>query len=255
MLQVNLNNAVDERNWSLGTISIFRHGKSEANQLGEQWDEEHDLSLFTSKVLSTHDSIWDLTPQGVLQAEALRDWMQEHVGTGTHYFSSPFPRAIRTSLIASGNVWPKIIPSLREQDWGEFSRTNPLEIPDQRADYGQKSKYDAYIRPPNGESLADVYHRLEAFSKMLTSILTDIPSANVWVSCHNGVRRALLFHLRNWPLTLLPKATGPDWDNNNCQVAVFSSDTSGQLTRMINVSPAILTIQSSITSLIPACQE
>ena len=234
------------RTCSVGAISLYRHGESEANSLLDTWYKTGNHKLFTSKVLSTNDSAWVLTSHGTGQAQSLGAWLAKWFPPVNYQYSSPYLRAVQTSTIVHGGTKPLLVPELEEQNWGDLNTKTPEELGDARAVYDAASKLSADARPPGGESFREVYERVAPFAALLINSFAADPSQHIAVSSHYAVRRTLMFHLRGWPLERISEARGIAWKSNNCQIAVFTGDHSGKLNRMINPSPAVLEDISSI---------
>lgn len=224
---------------NMSILSIGRHGESEANARMKIWRHTGDRALFSDEVLNSPDWMWDLTEHGCLQAENVAKWRGQWLDLPDLRFSSPSPRAINTSRIIHGGQEPILLGSLVEQDWGDLNTKHPQEVLCLRKVFDSESMYNPDARPPNGETFREVCERVRPFADWLRILVRDNPLISIDVSCHYGVRRALLFILLGCSFSEYAQAQGPAWKSNNCQVAVLYGDANGRFYKLINVSPAV----------------
>lgn len=165
----------------MGTLVLLRHGQSE-------WNKENRFTGFTDV---------DLSEQGVAEAAAagrkIADLKIDHV------FTSTLKRAYRTAelaMAAAAQTAPETRhDDLRERDYGDLTGLNK---DDMRAKYGEEQvhiwrrSYD--VRPPGGESLADVVARVEPYYRAhIEPLLRD--GKNVLLAAHGNTLRAMLIVL------------------------------------------------------------
>lgn len=165
----------------MGTLVLLRHGQSE-------WNKENRFTGFTDV---------DLSQQGESEAKAAGEKI---AGLKIdHVFTSTLKRAYRTAelaMAAAGQTAPETRhDDLRERDYGDLTGLNK---DDMRAKYGEEQvhiwrrSYD--VRPPNGESLADVVTRVEPYYRAhIEPLLRD--GKNVLLAAHGNTLRAMLIVL------------------------------------------------------------
>lgn len=166
----------------MSTLVLLRHGQS-------VWNKENRFTGFTDV---------DLSEQGEGEARAagakLKSLPLDHV------FTSTLKRAYRTAelaLDASGqtNAPQTRHDDLRERDYGDLTGLNKDEM---RQKYGEEQvhiwrrSYD--VRPPGGESLADVVARVEPYYKSEIAPLLAA-GKNVLIAAHGNTLRAMLIIL------------------------------------------------------------
>jgi len=144
-------------------LLFVRHGRSEGNEAREQ-SKQGDESAYTPAFRARLNREWRLTDLGVSQAQAAGRWISEQVDRpfGGCY-TSEYVRARETAahLGLPEASWVQDI-LLRERSWGRADFVMPeseryelfaKELAARRQD-------PCYWRPPEGESLADVYVRI-----------------------------------------------------------------------------------------------
>lgn len=165
-------------------LVLVRHGESEwnAKSLWTGWTDVH------------------LTERGRGQARSAGELLKDM--NFDICFTSKLSRAketwdeIRTQIKATDT--PTIEDeALNERDYGDLTGKNKLKI---REEYGEE-QYKKWRRswdtkPPNGESLKDVYERVVPYYK--TKILPELKNGkNVIVVAHGNSLRALIKYLEN----------------------------------------------------------
>ena len=167
------------------TLILLRHGQS-------QWNLENRFTGF-------HDI--DLSELGIEEAR----------NAGAHLasrkidavFCSTLRRARRTAEIAMAEAGQAMMlpqmsmsDALRERDYGALTGLNKAETAQKYGDeqvHIWRRSYD--VRPPEGESLADVVNRVGAYYER---VMKPVIAANqtTLVSAHGNSLRALLIVLR-----------------------------------------------------------
>ena len=145
-------------------LLFVRHGQSEGNAAREQ-SKRGDESAYTPAFRHRLNREWRLTDVGVFQAHAAGEWIRRHVhGPYTACHTSEYVRARETAghLGLPGASWVQEI-LLRERSWGRADFVMPEgERYELFADELTARRQDpCYWRPPEGESLADVYVRVK----------------------------------------------------------------------------------------------
>lgn len=181
------------RRKTLNKLILLRHGQS-------VWNKENRFTGFTDV---------DLSDQGVDEAVAAGTKIKE---MGTHFdaaFTSTLKRAYRTAELAlaasaplNDHLWVgdgtwhiTRHDDLRERDYGDLTGMNKDEIAEK---YGAEQvhiwrrSYD--VRPPGGESLADVVARVGPYFDRHIRPLLDA-GKNVLIAAHGNSLRALFVHL------------------------------------------------------------
>ncbi|WP_095595611.1 histidine phosphatase family protein [Actibacterium pelagium] len=127
-------------------------------------------------------------PGDAAQIEAL----QALLGQPDVLISSPAQRCLQTTNMLWPDLKPTEVPSLWEQDFGDWEGTPYGELPD----IGLLATSElAAHRPPNGESFNDLRHRI-------SEGLKNHIGKDATIICHAGVIRAAL----SWALDLGPSA-------------------------------------------------
>ena len=105
-------------------------------------------------------------------------------------WSSPLQRASETARLVSGRG-PKTSDALTEMNWGDWEGLRGLDlIADPNSGYRHIEDWGWDFRPPNGESPAEVWTRLEPW-------LNDLTSDSIAV-CHIGIMRVILARAWGW---------------------------------------------------------
>jgi 2,3-bisphosphoglycerate-dependent phosphoglycerate mutase len=171
------------------SLVLLRHGQS-------QWNLENRFTGF-------HDV--ELSPAGIAEAKAAGEKIAK-AGIRFHkVFASTLKRAFTTAELAltaagQGEFIASMIrhDDLRERDYGDLTGLNKDET---RAKYGDEQvhiwrrSYD--VRPPGGESLADVVARVTPYVKNV--ILPAVAAGqNVLVAAHGNSLRAMLIVLGDY---------------------------------------------------------
>ena len=182
-------------------LFIARHGETECNLAG--------------RIQGKGDS--PLTARGVAQARGLAAFLVE-VGIDRLY-ASPQGRARRTAEIvaeATGCA-PQFDDRLVEGNYGVADGLTIAEAKARYPDCWTRREADRWsVALPGGESIADVWHRAEAFaSNCLPGVVGD-PSLRVAVVAHQGVNRNLLAIVMGWPPESVLRFTQPNFAVFRC---------------------------------------
>jgi broad specificity phosphatase PhoE len=150
---------------------FVRHGESTWNEAGLVQGQAHGPVL---------------TAKG--RREAAR--IAEHLGdvSVTSVYTSDLERALETATIVSRAlaVPMEIDPALRERNFG-IAQGHPLaELASARSGIAGERVVDAEARPPEGESLREMYARVGTF---INELEQAAPDGDVLVVTHGGVIR------------------------------------------------------------------
>jgi broad specificity phosphatase PhoE len=140
----------------------------------------------------------NLSPRGEMQARALADYLQS--ARFDVFYVSPMKRAQQTlaPLLQHHQVNPRILPDLREVDFGDWTGLSWQELHDrhQISAFRWLDMLEA-AAIPNAECGRAFRARVEG---CLRPILEEHPGQTVVILCHGGVIRMLLSILFNVPL-------------------------------------------------------
>ncbi|HEX2047769.1 MAG TPA: histidine phosphatase family protein [Acidimicrobiales bacterium] len=144
-------------------LLLVRHGRSEGNEAREQ-SKQGDESAYTPAFRARLNREWRLTDVGVSQARAAGHWIREHAeGPYGGCYTSEYIRARETAghLGLPGASWVQEI-LLRERSWGRADFVMPESERWElfAGELAARRQDPCYWRPPEGESLADVYVRV-----------------------------------------------------------------------------------------------
>lgn len=144
-------------------LLLVRHGQSEGNEAREQ-SKRGDESAYTPAFRARLNREWRLTDAGVHQAQATGRWIRHHVdGPFVGCCTSEYVRARETAahLGLPDASWVLDI-LLRERSWGRADFVMPESERYERFanELAARRQDPCYWRPPEGESLADVYVRI-----------------------------------------------------------------------------------------------
>lgn len=150
---------------------LLRHGQTEWNVAG--------------KIQGRLDS--PLTELGKDRAKQWGLYLQK-IGIN-RIISSPQKRAFETAQIINAELGTSISTenNLREQDWGDWEGVNRREI-NNNPELQKRIKLGWDFFAPNGES------RLEVLARAKEVLLNTTSDCNL-IICHQGVLKALIYHL------------------------------------------------------------
>lgn len=208
-------------------IVLVRHGEAEIN-LAKALSRAGDNSLFTPEFRNRHSSSFRLTKHGQRQSEMAGDWIENSMLSRLRafdcYLTSPYKRAMETAatLKLPGALW---LPDyrLRERDWGYLDVCPDNEA---RALYASAlhewSIEPFFSKPPQGESFAQLCHRVEQIIAILSR---DWSGKRVIIVCHSDVMMAFRFILERIPIDRFKELilSGKKEDRvYNCQIIHYS---------------------------------
>ena len=136
---------------------LIRHGESEGN-VAVNASKNGDESYFTDKYVMTPGHQWRLTNKGVLQANAIGEWLNENLPKIDRYYVSPYVRTRMTAaqLNLTDANW-RVNRAYREREWGEVEALPRSIFQEQYPNSARVKKLNPlYWCPPGGESIAEV---------------------------------------------------------------------------------------------------
>lgn len=105
-------------------------------------------------------------------------------------WSSPMDRAVETARLVAGRD-PRTAPELTEMNWGDWEGLRGVDlIADPASGYRHIEDWGWDFRPPQGESPAELWHRLEPWVGALDRDAVAV--------CHIGIMRILLARAHGW---------------------------------------------------------
>jgi len=160
-------------------FGLLRHGETE-------WNSQKKVQGFMNS---------PLTPKGISQtkewAETLQQWKWDQI------YASDLGRVKQTVAILNESLQlPTFFDKrLREQNWGDWEG---LTIPAIKRDYKEELKKRVALgwgfSAPGGETRSSI---LERVLEALQSINENHPGQKTLIVCHQGVIKAVLYHLSN----------------------------------------------------------
>lgn len=163
------------------TLTLVRHGFSEANFLQVQHDNNQEalkagvegasaaIEGVPPEFHQRHDSNMRLTELGIRQAKAAGEWLRLNHPSFDRFHVSPHNRTLETAHhMKLGGQW-RIDDLFRERDWGLLATVTEEGLDPLTAELREaKKKSSWYWRPPEGETLAsDVRLRMLAVMEIL----------------------------------------------------------------------------------------
>ncbi|MGW9419780.1 histidine phosphatase family protein [Streptomyces koyangensis] len=218
----------------LASVTVVRHGESEANVRYRRAVETGDVSVPEGRA---EDAA--LIRLGEEQAAALGRWLAG-VGDGPELVvCSPYARARRTWEIAAGEYGGRAVPPLvveervRDRENGVFATHSP---PAWRAadpqEWARRERSEEWTyRPPGGESLADVALRVRALLGDLDAVAAG---RRVLIVAHDAVALAVAYVLEGLgaPLPDRPQvanASVSTWHNEGGRLVPGVWNSTGHL--------------------------
>ncbi len=188
------------------TIYLLRHGETAWNADGNRYCGRTDLSL---------------TPNGIHQAEAVREKLKTHSFDAV--YSSPLIRARRTAEIVSGRKDVIMDDRLIETDFGKWEgKAKEVFIPENRAIWKAWNEDPTHVRAgETGDTAGEVVSRVDAFFQ---SLLKKREEEKVIVVAHNGINRLYLSYKLGMPLKNYRK-----FFLDNASVTIFTLDEQGEM--------------------------
>jgi 2,3-bisphosphoglycerate-dependent phosphoglycerate mutase len=161
---------------------LVRHGESTWNTLG---------------LAQGHCDRARLTPRGARQARQVASQLRgQPIGA---VYASDLQRAVMTAapLAAALGLATVRDSRLRERSLGVLEGTASAAVPAALSGVAGGRVLDPDARPPDGESLRDLYWRVAGFAD---DILSPSPPAQTAVVAHGGTLRVLAAYLRGVPV-------------------------------------------------------
>jgi 2,3-bisphosphoglycerate-dependent phosphoglycerate mutase len=167
---------------------LIRHGESTWNALG---------------LAQGHSDQPRLTHRGASQARYVANQLRG-LPIGAVYVSD-LRRAVATAAPLAAALGRQITPDprLRERSLGVLEGTASVAVPAALSGVAGTRVLDPDARPPDGESLRDLYWRVAAFADDLltpASARPETSKAEVAVVAHGGTLRVLTAYLRGVPV-------------------------------------------------------
>jgi 2,3-bisphosphoglycerate-dependent phosphoglycerate mutase len=165
-------------------VWLVRHGESTWNALGLAQGQSDQPRL---------------TRRGVLQARYVTDQLRG-LPIGVVY-ASDLRRALATAAPLAAALERQITrdPRLRERSLGVLEGTPSVAVPPALSGVAGNRVLDPDARPPDGESLRDMYWRVAEFADDLLTPSRARPE-EVAVVAHGGTLRMLTAYLRGVPV-------------------------------------------------------
>ena len=164
---------------SVSTFGLLRHGETE-------WNTKKRIQGFGDS---------PLTVKGILQtrewAKTLQQWEWDQI------YASDLGRVRQTTAILNESLQlPTFFDKrLREQNWGEWEGlTIPVIKKDYKEDLKKRVALGWEFSAPGGETRSSVLQRVCATLQSISSIN---PGKKTIIVCHQGVIKAILYHLSN----------------------------------------------------------
>ena len=152
-------------------LAIIRHGHTPWNRAG-QIQGRTDIAL-------DQDAVRELAAQNLPAG-----WDRAEI------VASPLARAVETARLISDRE-PVKVPALIEMDWGDWEGKRGVDLKaDPQSGFRDIEDWGWEYRPPNGESPAQVWQRLEAWLSQL--------QRNTIAVCHIGIMRVILARAYGW---------------------------------------------------------
>jgi len=189
-------------------ILLLRHGQSLGNE---------DETLFSR----LPDWKIPLSDEGRLQARRAGATIQRIVGDAPlTFYVSPYRRTKQTydelqHHVTSDVLFTREEPRLREQDFGNFQDTKQIQkAKKERVDFGR-----FFFRFPDGESGADVFDRISAFTSTFRQDCESIdrPDATAVFVTHGITARLFVMRWLHWTVDDFESLHNP----NNCAIIVL----------------------------------
>jgi len=155
-------------------LALLRHGHTSWNRAG--------------RIQGRSDIALDAEARNALAALRLPNGWQN-----ADLWSSPLSRASETAQLVADRT-PQTAAELIEMDWGNWEGQQGVQLKsDPTSGFRDIEDWGWNYRPPNGESPAEVWDRLESW-------LAGLRRDSVAV-CHIGVMRVILARATGWAFT------------------------------------------------------
>ena len=195
-------------------IILVRHGQSEGNVDPTIYNKTPDYKL-------------NLSATGREEARDAGIKIKELIDDENMYvYRSPYYRVRQTYEEIQKSVIDNVSecvedPRLREQDWGHLRDVaEGKKIDKERDEYGP-----FYFRIPDGESVADVYDRVNTFLETMHRDFAkpEFPK-NVLIVTHGMTLRLFLMRWLHWSVEYFEKLRNP----KNCQIVIMEKTENGR---------------------------
>ena len=218
------------QNWP-ERLYLVRHGQSQGNVARDAADQAglHEIDI------QVRDVDVPLSDLGIRQAEAAGRWFASlpREKRPEVILSSPYVRARQTAefictqdALAGGPTRTIVDERLREREFGIFDRLTTVGIrerfPDEAAHRRILGKF--YLRPPGGESWADVILRLRS---AMNTINLHYCNKRVLIVCHQVVVLCFRYILEELDEATILKID-KQGDVLNCGIAAYDFDPDPQ---------------------------
>lgn len=223
-------------------LFLVRHGESEGNVINKKFKETGDTSLFSKNFLELHESQYNLTEKGIIQATLAGQWLRDNGLTSfDRMLVSNNNRALQTAahLQLEKAAW-MIDFNLRERENGLFNVLSPTQRYANCVD--QEKFHDSQpflFRPPQGESVADVAQRIKI---ILNTLARECDNQDVIIVCHGHVIRTFRIILEHMSLSQSNEYLNTEeaWGRvPNCAIVHYTREKDGGVTESFNKSRII----------------
>lgn len=167
---------------SITSFILIRHGHTRATEEGR---------LYT-------DPAAELTPDGVKQAHAVAHWIKDR--RPDRLLSSTSRRVLTTAEIIGSELAMPVctVENLNEWNVGDWEGRTYLDIKKNDPElYKSWSGDPIMMRPPGGESVADMVDRVK---ERLDFLINEYDGKTVALVTHAGIVRSILIHALGMPV-------------------------------------------------------
>lgn len=167
---------------TITTIYLIRHGHTEPTENGKLYN----------------DPAVELTDRGIAQANALGDWLADK--NPDLLLSSTAKRVVSTSELIANRIGMKSCPKSGLDEWsvGDWEGRTYLEVKkEDPEDYKHWSNDPIQNAPPGGESIEDLYKRVQA---RMVDLIEENQGKSIALITHAGVIRAILVNALEMPV-------------------------------------------------------
>ncbi|MFF8566924.1 histidine phosphatase family protein [Streptomyces albidoflavus] len=218
----------------LASVTVVRHGESEANVRYRRALETGDVSVPEGRAEDTR-----LTRLGEQQAAAFGRWLGQVADGPELVVCSPYVRARRTWEIAAGEYGERAVPPVvveervRDRENGVFARHSaPAWRAADPEEWARRERSEEWTyRPPGGESPADVALRVRGLLGDLDAVAAG---RRVLIVAHDAVALAVAYVLEGLgaPLPDRPQvanASVSSWHNEGGRLVPGVWNSTGHL--------------------------
>lgn len=195
------------------TIFLVRHGEVEGNSGAHR------------TFAGWRDS--PLTARGEMQAQQVAARLEREAIDAVYASDLQRARLTAEAIAVKHGLEVRVEPDLREVNYGKWEGLSEAELKADFAEsWGKRSADPVNVAPPDGESYADLWARLQP---VWERIVSQTEHKNIVVVGHNGSVRAILCTLLGTPLSNLRRI-----QINNCSLSRVEIAASGTLIRCLN---------------------